>query len=145
MATINLPNFENTPLSMTLLKPGTYTVQLIEPFQQKFENEKEFLELELTVKQGPEQDQPDENGSKDPAGRKIRDRLYLSAQAAFRVKQYLVAMGLLARDDKTSEMAKGNINLDLLMSGGPFQVKLTPRIVEKDGQKREYRNVEIVV
>jgi len=141
MAEINIPNFENTPLSFVQLDPGTYTVQIQDPYEQKFENDKEFIQLELTVKAGPAQKQPDEHGSTDPSGRKIRDRIYLTGNAAWRLKRLLVCSGLLARDDKSSAMAKGNINLDLLMASGPFQIKLTPNI--KDG--KEYRNVEYVV
>ncbi len=141
MPEINIPNFENVPTSFLQLDPGTYTVQIQDPYEQKFENDKEFIEIHMTVKAGPNQKASDENGSTDPSGKKIRDRVYLTGSAAWRLKRLLICSGLLSKDDKSSEMARGKINLDLLMASGPFQIKLTPNIREG----REYRNVEYVI
>lgn len=155
MAIVNIANFENLSIKREQLDPGTYVVQIQDPYTDKdgvagqtsFENDKEFFQLDYTVKAGPDQKEADENNSKSPVGKKIHDRVYLTGKAAFRLKQLLIASGILNRADKVSDIARGqNINLDMLLGSGTFQVKLTPNFRKDDaGNTREYRNVEIIV
>lgn len=148
MPTVNFENFQDVPLTRApMLDPGAYVVA-IKSFEEKFsEDGKSYLEMIYDVKEGPKQKKDDGSGNFDPSGREIFDRVYLSANAAWRVKQLLVAGGILSKDDKTSPMAKGqDINLDLLMSAGPFKIKLTPRLYkDQGGNQKEARNVEFVV
>lgn len=147
MPTVSFENFQDVPLTRApMLDPGTYVVAIKE-FEEKFENDKNYLAMVYEVKEGPKQKKDDGNGNYDPTGREIFDRVYLSAAAAWRVKSLLVATGILSKDDKTSPMARGqDINLDLLHSGGPFRIKLTPRLYKDDGgNQKEARNVEFII
>lgn len=155
MPVVNIPDFENLSIKREQLDVGTYVVQIQDPYTDKDgvagqtsfdDKDREFIQIEYTVKQGPQQKEPDEHGSKDPTGKKIRDRVYLTGKAAFRLKQILIASGILSRSDKDSPTAKGNINLDMLMGSGTFQVKLVPNLYkDQNGNQREGRGVEIIV
>lgn len=124
-----------------MLDPGVYTV-VVKSFESKFENDKEYLAMVYETKEGPKQK---DTNFPDAEGREIFDRVYLTNEAAWRLKQLLVATGLLARDDKDSEMAKGDINLDQLMSGGAFRIRLTTRLYkDQGGNQKEARNVEFL-
>lgn len=140
MGTVNIPDFEKVGIGQALLDVGEYTCTIHKAPKEEFADDKPYLEIPLRVAQGREQKEPDQNGSKDPTGREFHDRVYLTPTALWRLKRLLVSAGLLARDDKTSDMAKGNINLDALV-GCTVRIKMTPNIREG----REYRNVEYVV
>jgi hypothetical protein len=143
MPEINMEGFENISTSgFKMLDPGEYTARITEPPAQGFDNDKNYIEVHMEAVQGPPQKEVvnAETGSKDPAGVPFRDRIYLTAAAAWRLKRLLVCAGLLARDDKASPMAKGKIQTDLL-AGATVHVRMTPNI--RDG--KEYRNVEYII
>jgi len=141
---IDLPGFENAGTGFQQLDEGTYTFKLEKLPEEKMENEKSFLEFNWKVVVGPQQKNPDPtDGSHDPVGREQRDRVYLTGPAQWRLNRILIGMGLKARDDKTSEVAKGHITLENLL-GHTIQGKLT-RTLAKDGSGKEYRNVEYII
>lgn len=143
MPEVNVPGFEDVDLSPPQLDPGEYTMNIYDKVQLRTAESsgKQYLEVPLKVVEGPEQQAPDPNtGETDATGRTMNDRVYLSQAALWRLKALLVASGLLARDDKDSPMAQGNINTDML-TGTTVQVKLTPQM----NNGREYRNVEYVI
>ena len=136
-------DFEGVDVSgFTQLDPGTYMFQIAEPPREEFKDDKRFLTFNFLVLGGPEQKEAFPDGSKDPAGKKWRDRVYLTPNAMWRFKRLLICAGLLARDDKTSPIAQGKMNTDLL-AGQKVQVNLTPNINAETG--KEYRNVEYVI
>lgn len=142
MATINIPNFEDVSVSAPMLDVGTYVMNVTEkPEVKENQNGKPYLELVMKVVEGPQQSQPDPGtGSTDPAGRTWKDRLYLVDGAYFRIKQLLLAAGVLARDDKDSPLARGQFNSDILV-GTRFTVNLTAQM----NNGKEYRNVDYVI
>lgn len=144
MPQINIENFENVALSAPRLDPGgPYTGKIIEPpkLQTAEGSGKQYLEVHTQVVEGPEQQEADPStGSKDPTGTTFSDRYYLSEKAAFRLKQLLVATGLLAKDDNESPMAKGQINSDIL-AGQQYKFQVSIQL----NNGREYRNYEPIV
>lgn len=142
MPAINIPKFEEVTVSAPRLDPGQYVVNITEkPSLEENQNGKPYLALTMKVIEGPEQQQEDPGtGSKSPAGRTVKDRLYLVDGAYFRVKQLLIASGLLARDDTESPMAHGQFNSDMLV-GTRFSINLTAQM----NNGKEYRNVDYII
>lgn len=143
MPELNIPNFDQVQLAPPQLDPGTYTVNVQEkPTLERQDDGKQFLQINMVVMDGPAQQEADPlTGSKSPVGRKWRDRLYLVDGAYFRVKALLIAASILKRDDKSSAIAMGRFNTDLLV-GAKFQIKLDPNVNPATG--KEYRNVTYV-
>jgi hypothetical protein len=144
MPQISIEGFESVPLSAPQLDPGgPYTGKIVDtPKLQTSENSgKQYLEVRTQVLEGPQQEEADPaTGSKDPAGVTFSDRYYTSKAASFRLKQLLVACGILDKNDTESPMAKGNINSDILAGA---QYKFNVRIQMNNG--REFRNYEPIV
>jgi len=142
MAAINIPNFDEVSVSAPMLDVGTYIVNVTEkPEVKENQNGKPYMELVMKVVEGPQQSQPDPGtGSTDPAGRTVKDRLYLVDGAYFRLKQLLLAAGVLARDDKDSPLARGQFNSDILV-GTRFTINLTAQM----NNGKEYRNTDYVI
>ncbi len=143
MPQIEIPNFDEVQLAPPRLDPGDYVATITEkPALEENQNGKPYLAVKMKIVEGPEQSDPDPaTGSRSPAGRNWTDRLYLVDGAYFRVKQLLVAAGLLARDDHDSPMAKGKFNSDMLV-GTTFNIRVTTQM-SKDG--KEYRNVDYII
>ena len=135
MPEIVIPNFEQVEIALPRLIAGAYTMNIQEiPTMDISKNGKQYVQIEMVVLDGP--DQPDADpatGSFKPAGRKFRDRMYLVDGAYFRVKAFLIAAGLLKRDDKQSALALGKLNTDTWV-GTRFSVVLQPKI-NPDNQK----------
>jgi len=142
MPELSIPNFEEVSVGSLRLDPGEYVVNIQDkPEVKENRNGKPYLEVNMTIVEGPEQQEPDpSSGSKDPAGRNIRDNLYLVDGAYFRIKQLLVASGILARDDNESPIARGQFNTDILV-GTRFTVRLSTRM----NNGKEYRDVAYVI
>lgn len=143
MPEINIENFENVSLGAPRLDPGgPYEGQITDaPEMKQSDSGKPYLEVKTKVLDGPQQQEPDpETDSHSPVGREFTDRYYLNERAAFRVKQLLVATGLLSKDDKESPMAKGSFNSDLL-AGQKYKFQVTTQM----NNGREYRNYEPIV
>jgi hypothetical protein len=141
MPNIEIPNMENAELYAGMLDPGPHYLVNVQELPQIKEAKTgtKQIQLTMTVLSGPDQKSPDpQTGSLSPAGRKVTDFIALSA--AFRVKQLLIAAGLLARDDKTSALAKGNFNTDLLM-GTKFSITIEPDMY--DGKEKRRVKYEI--
>jgi len=148
MPELNIPNFDQVELMPPRLDPGTYVVNIQEePALKTGTNKKtgasqQYLEVKMTVIEGPQQEHPDPNtGATNPVGRGHRDWVFLVDGAYFRVKQLLVAFGLLSKDDKTSPMAQGKINTQSLV-GARGTIKISKEI-DKESQK-EYTRTEYV-
>lgn len=143
MAQITMPDFDKTELSPPSLDAGDYEVNVTEKPEYVVPDDggKQYLTLVMQATAGPEQSKPHPvDGTTSAAGRTIRDRIYLTKEAGWRLKAALVSAGILARDDKESPLAKGNINSDILM-GAHLKIQVTKRM--KDGN--EYSNVTYVV
>lgn len=141
MPEISIPNFEDVSVGTLRLDPGVYVVNVQDkPEIKENRNGKPYLELNMTVVDGPEQSAPDGTGSTSPVGRNIRDNLYLVDGAYFRIKQVLVAAGILARDDNTSPIARGQFNSDILV-GTRFTVRLEAQM----NNGKQYNNVVYVI
>ena len=87
---------------------------------------KPFMQLAAVCVKGPAQ-----KDSSDPAGRPMRDRLYLTPASLWRVKTLLIAGGRLSRDDKESDMAKGRFGPDAFI-GITFKCKISTREGQDD-------------
>lgn len=147
MATVNIPEFDHVevaPPRLDIAKGYVGNIVELPTIKKQDENDptsKTFIEVKIKVLEGPEQQDPDPGtGSKSPAGRTITDRLYLTPGAYFKVKQLLVSAQLLARNDKESPLAKGQIPLEILV-GVRFPFDIVASM--KDGV--EYRNVQYVI
>jgi len=142
MPQINMPNFEHVELSAPQLDVGKYTVNIIEkPEMQQPESGNVYLLITMQATEGPEQSTPHPlDGSTKAEGRTIKDRVYLTAEAAWRLKALLISAGILSREDQTSPMAKGNFNTDILY-GQSLQIEVTKRM----HNGREYNNVTYIV
>lgn len=139
---VDLPNFENVQPGRAMLDDGTYTVNCRTPFTKDTQNDKMFLQAIYHVVAGPEQKAADENGSHNPVGREIRDRLYLNPESLWKLKRALIAGGIIARDDKSSDAARGKFPLGVMV-GTTFQVRLVKGTNPNTG--REVRNVEYLI
>lgn len=138
MPEINIPDMDQVDLYPKLLDPGVgYLVNIQElPVLSNASTGNPQIELTMTVLSGPEQKEPSGEYGTSPVGRKIKD--FISLKAKFRIKQLLIAAGLLDRADKNSEMAKGNFNTDKLM-GAKFSISLEPKMYEgKEGRTIKY-------
>jgi len=147
MPTVNIPEFDHVDIAPPRLDVGKgYEGNIIElpTVKQQVENDptsKSYIEVKIKVLGGPDQQDPDPGtGSKSPAGRTITDRLYLTPGAYFKIKQLLVSAQLMARNDKDSPLAKGQIPLEILM-GARFPFDIVASM--KDGV--EYRNVQYTI
>jgi hypothetical protein len=140
MPQIELNDFEKVALSAPRLDPGVYTFNVHEmPEIKKTDNEKVYINLPMKVVEGPNQKEPDPNtGSFSPVGKVFHDRLYTGA--AFRIKRMLVASGLLAKDDVTSDLARGKLDTAILV-GARFQASLTPKL----NNGKEYLEVDYII
>lgn len=139
MAEIQIADFDKVELSPPRLDVGSGYVFGVENVQ-ILENEKnnnKYLEVTLRCVEGPDQTEADPiTGLASPKGRVIKDRVYLTEGAKWRVKALLIASGLLARDDKTSEIARGHFDSDILL-GSTVQCSIESQMNEG----KEYRNV----
>ena len=142
MPEINIPNFDKADLTPPQIDVGTYDVNITQrPELKSNDKGNQYLEVQMTVLSGPDQTQANpSNGSLNAAGRTIRDWVFLTESAAWRLKTLMVASGLLAREDTTSPMGKGSFNSDMLL-GTKFQVAVTKRMYEG----KEYNQVQYVV
>ncbi len=142
MPEITIEGFDEVAVGFKYFDPGEYTVNVTEkPTIETNDNGKTFIALTMKILEGPQQQEVHpETGSKDPRGGTIKDRLYLVDKAYFRVKQLLVAAGILTRDDKTSPIAKGKFSTDILM-GTRFTIKYD--VSMRDG--KEYRETTYVI
>jgi hypothetical protein len=131
MPQINLPGMENTEVSGGMLDPGAgYVVNIQEaPVLKTAKTGTPQLEVRMTVISGPTQ----KDGS-NPAGRKIVD--FIALTAVFRIKQLLIAAGLLNRNDKVSDMARGMFDTDILI-GQKFSVNVEADMYDGK-EKRKY-------
>jgi hypothetical protein len=129
MPEINIPDLENTELNV-LLDPGVYTfnIQEMPTVEPAKSSGKDVLKFKAVVMDG----QPQKNGA-NPAGRVMFNNIPLELKSV--VKQLLIACGLLRRDDKTSPMAKGNFNTDILL-GATFRATVEPNMY-KDSEGRK--------
>lgn len=138
MPEINIDNFENVSTGAVQLDAGgPYKMKIKDAPQHKTSDSgKPYLEVKYIIVEGPEQENEiASTGSKNPAGAEITDRYYLSEGAAFKVKRLLVSCGLLEKDDKTSTMAQGKFDSDIL-AGQQFPCQVD--IQMNNGQ--QYRN-----
>lgn len=143
MPDIDIPGFEDVELAPPMLDPGTYVFNIQEEPQMKTsDNDKQYLEVKLVCLEGPPQSTPDPaTGSNLAAGRKMTDRLYFVDGAFFRVKSLLICAGLLKRDDKESDMARGKFNSSVLV-GARLNCRIeTNSYKNAAGEDREGRNV----
>lgn len=136
MPKINLKGFEDTEVTPPMLDPGSYAVKITQaPVEEWDDQNRNYMDIYMMVVSGPQQ----KNGDA-AAGKDTRDRIYLhTPKSWFRLKQLLVAAGLMERDDKESPMAKGDIDTDLL-AGQSLQIEVS--INMRDG--KEYRNTQYV-
>jgi len=143
MPEISIPDFDKVDLLPPRLDPGTYVVNIQnEPEYKVHNNGKNYLDIEFVVIEGPNQAQPDPNtGSVAATGKKIHDWLWMVDGAYFKVKQMLIAMGLLTRDDKTSPLAQGKFTTAALV-GARGTIKVSKQLNAQD--QKEYTKVEYV-
>lgn len=147
MPVVNIPDFESVEVAPPRLDIGKgYVGNIVELPVIKHQDEndsssKQYIEVKVKILEGPPQSEMDPvTGSPSPTGRSMTDRLYLVPGAFFKVKQLLVSAGLIARNDKDSPMAKGQIALDALI-GAKFPFNIVASM--KDGT--EYRNIQYVI
>lgn len=147
MPTVTIPDFEGVDIAPPRLDIGKgYIGNIIELPVVKHQDEndptsKTFIEVKIKVLEGPNQVDVDPGtGTPSPAGRTVTDRLYLTPGAFFKIKQLLVSAQLLARNDKTSALGKGQIPLEQLV-GARFPFNIVASM--KDGN--EYRNIQYVI
>lgn len=143
MSMLNIPDFEKVELAPPQLDPGDYILNIVEDPKAITDpkSSNEYLEMQYQVVEGPNQQKPDPaTGSVSPVGRKTRDRIYLTSNAYWRLKQAMICAGLLARDDTTSPIARGQFDPAMFM-GCRMKVNISPNM--KDG--KEYRNINYVV
>ena len=118
---IKLPGFEEVEASegFKLLAPGKYRVIIAEPPEVGVNNNGN-PEMVITMKVigGPKQ----EDGS-DPAGSTIKDWIYYT-KAMWKLKNLLVSAGIIPKDDKTSDIARGQFDSDIL-TGQECVINLT--------------------
>lgn len=139
MPEIIIPNMEDAEIFSAQLDPGAGYLFNIQELPKVIQAKTGTTQLEVTftVISGPDQKVTNpETGTLSPTGKKIKDFIAFTAQ--FRMKQLLVACGLLARDDKTSEMAKGKFNSDILLGqkcGGSIEAEMYQ---EKERRRIKY-------
>jgi len=141
MPQVNIENFDDVDVdSYRMLDPGVYTVNVQEePTVKMSKNNNQQLELTMKVIEGVDQKEADPStGSKSPAGRVVKD--WIAFKAAFRIKKLLIAAGILRRDDRDSDIAKGKFETGMLI-GTKFQIKL----VADSYNGKEQRKVEYVI
>lgn len=140
MPEITLDGFEEVSVGgFRLDVGGPYTLTIAEkPELHDLDTDKPYMTLKMKVIDGPDQEEDNSSGTKKCAGQLIGERLYLNAK--FMVKRYLIAIGLLARDDTESPMAKGKFNTDLM-----FNQKFTALVKASMYQGKERRNVEPII
>jgi hypothetical protein len=136
-----LGGFESVSLTKSPLDPGAYILVCEkEPTDEWDEKgDKEYLQMEYKVVEGPEQQTPDTEFGTNPVGRTMKERLYLTPDSQWKLKSLLVAMGKLDRNDKTSDMARGNFGTDSFI-GGTFNAEVVHNM--KDG--KTYANLKYV-
>jgi hypothetical protein len=124
MPEINIPDFENTEL-FTLLDPGVYTFNIQEPplIEPAKSSGKPKLVFKAVVVDGPPQKTASGANGNNPAGKMQFVSIPLELTSV--LKSLLIATGLLIRNDKTSPMAKGQFNSDILV-GTTFRATLEP-------------------
>lgn len=135
MAEITIDNFENVEVAPPQLDPGDYKFNIREEPEVKTSNNgKPYLDVNLTVVDGPAQ----QNGE-SPVDRTVHDRVYLVEGAYWRIKQLLIAAGLLDPNDKESPLARGKFNTAILVGA---MVGATVQIQKNPENGREYRNYQ---
>jgi hypothetical protein len=115
--------------------PGVYSVKIAAPPTEKFHQKtsKPKLAVDMVAVSGPEQETPDDKGSKNAAGRKLHDELDLAPQSMWRVKEMLVCFGLIKKTDKLSN-AEFDTNLLAGQVGNvevfeePYEGKMTRKL-----------------
>ena len=134
MPEINIPDFENVEL-FTLLDPGVYTfnIQELPTVEAAKSSGKPKLCFKAVVVDGPPQKQAGGENGTNPAGR----MQYVSIPYEMKsvIKQLLIATGLLRRDDKSSPMAKGQFNSDILQ-GTTFRATLVPNMYDGNESRK---------
>lgn len=136
MPRVNIPNFADVNVGggEGWLDAGIYTVNIqAAPQVNPPKPGKQFsqIELDMVVTDGPDQQKESPmTGTTNPTGRTVKDWLSLSPKAAWRIKLLLIASGLLDRNDKDSDVARGNWDTEELI-GCTFQVELVEGINNK--------------
>lgn len=140
MPEITLEKFEEVQIGgFRLDVGGPYEFQVAEsPELNTDKPDKPYLLMTLKILGGIDQEEDTPSGSKSPVGCTIKERLYLNAK--FMVKRYLISIGILARDDVESPIAKGKFNSDIF-NNTKFSGMVTARM--NDG--KEYRSVNPIV
>lgn len=140
MPEIFIDNFEQVELSPPKLDVGSgyhFNIESVGELEESEKTGSKYFELALRCLDGPKQSEADPvTGSLDPKGRRIKDRVYLTEGAKWRIKALLISAGLLNRDDKTSDLARGKFNTDILQGA---VIACTIEAQMRDG--KEYRNV----
>lgn len=140
MPEITLDKFEDVTVGgIRLDVGGPYAMVIHEkPELVDMETDKPYMAMKLKCLSGPDQEETNNSGTNSPTGLIIPQRVYLNAK--FIVKRYLIATGLLTRDDNESPMAKGRFNTDML-----FNKKFNAIIKAEMYEGKERRNVEAII
>ncbi len=140
MPEITLDKFEEVTVGgIRLDVGGPYDMVIHEkPELVDMGTDKPYMLLKIKCLSGPDQEETNNSGSNSPVGLVISQRVYLNAK--FIVKRYLIATGLLTRDDTESPLAKGNFNTDML------QNKRFKGVIKSEMyDQKERRNVEAII
>lgn len=140
MPEITLEKFEEVSVGgIRLDVGGPYDLVIHEkPELVDMETDKPYMQLRVKCLSGPDQEDPNNSGTNSPVGLVVAQRVYLNAK--FIVKRYLIATGLLTREDTESPMAKGKFNTDML-----FNKKFKGMIKAEMYDGKERRNVEAII
>jgi hypothetical protein len=139
---INIPNFENQSVANNYMPPaGDYLCEIPEtPQYEAKEGKTPTVKVKHTIVAAKNQAQKDEEGNTftsfvlagvAPSGKDM----------SWKFKQLLVAAGIIEKDDKTSEIARGQIALGVL-KGAKTMVRITHKMytdpTKQEGPKEKY-------
>jgi len=134
-----LQDFANIPVGKAQLDPGAYIFNIQEEPTDEFDNDqKEYLQMVYHVVDGPPQQVEDAEFGTSPVGRTFKERLYLETKSLWKLKSLLIACGMLDRNDKTSDIARGVFDTADLV-GKTFNATVAKTTSKKDG--KEYTNL----
>lgn len=140
MPEITLDGFEDVTVGgIRLDVGGPYQFAITEkPELVDMDTDKPYMIMKLKCLSGIEQEEKNNSGTTNPMGLETTERIYLNAR--FIVKRWLISIGLLARDDQDSPMAKGKFNTDMF-----YNQKVTAMVKGSMWDGKERRNVEPII
>jgi len=139
-----LTGFETVTISKPVLDAGAYIFLCEKEPTDEWDDKKdlEYLAFEYKVLDGPPQEKEDPEFGTSAAGRTASERVYLDSKNKWKLKKLMVAMGLLDRNDTTSDRARGNFGTEIF-AGQTFHATIVHN-TGKDGTGL-YANINPVI